>query len=222
MKFPFEKIFCLHLAEDVDRYNNINSIIKHFNIEDQFEYWWTCKKSPINNPIGNNMDNLKDGYYENKIKTNPNVYGNVFDCAYNHYSIIKQAYLRGLNSILIIEDDIQFTRNDEILSNLFEMMPKDYNIIKFYYSFDMNKEKLKTIKYVDKSDPHFYNYDFSTLCYALSKEGMRIMIEEYENNFRSADVVLENIKKNDSKNDKYFILSFQALCWPIGNKSNIV
>ena len=39
---------------------------------------------------------------------------------------------------------------------------------------------------------------------------------------RSADVVLENIKKNDSKNDKYFILSFQALCWPIGNKSNIV
>jgi hypothetical protein len=51
---------------------------------------------------------------------------------------------------------------------------------------------------------------------------MEIMIDEYENNFTAADVILENIKKNDEKNDKYYILSHKILCLPLGDKSNIV
>lgn len=222
MIFPFDKIICLHLVEDKKRYNSIINQVKYFGVEDKFEFWYTCKKSPITNLIGNNMDNLKDGYYENKIKTNPNVYGNVFDCAYNHYNIIKTAYLRGFNNILIIEDDILFNKDKNFLEILFNDIPQDYNIIKFYYSFDYNKFNISELKYVDKSYKQFYKYMFSTLCYGLSRKGMEIIIDEYENNFAAADVILENIKNNDEKNDKYYILSYQKLCKPIGDNSNIV
>ena len=222
MKLPFDKIICLHLVENTERYNSIIQQIKYFDIEDKFEFWYTCKKSPITNQIGDNIDGIKDEYYDNIRKTNPNVYGNVFDCAYNHYNMIKTAYLRGFNNILIIEDDILFNKDKIFLETLFNNIPEDYNIIKFYYSYDNNNFNIDEIKYVDKSYEQFYKYDFSTLCYSLSRKGMEIMIDEYENNFTAADVILENIKKNDKKNDKYYILSHQKLCVPIGDESNIV
>ena len=161
MIFPFDKIICLHLVEDINRYNSIIDQIKYFGIEDKFEFWYTCKKSPITNQIGNNMNNLKDGYYESIKRKNPDVYGNVFDCAYNHYNIIKTAYLRGFNNVLIIEDDILFNKDKKILETLFNNIPQDYNIIKFYYSFINNIFNIDEIKYVDKSYEQFYKYDFS-------------------------------------------------------------
>lgn len=57
--------------------------------------------------IGESISDLHTEFYDKARKlVNPDIYGAVFDCAYNHYSIIKQAYLRGFNNILIIEDDI--------------------------------------------------------------------------------------------------------------------
>lgn len=221
MIFPFDKIICLHLVEDIHRYISILNQVKYFGIKDKFEFWYTCKKSKITNEIGNNIDNLKDGYYDSIMEHNPNVYGNVFDCAYNHYNIIKTAYLRGFNNILIIEDDILFNKDKKNLETLFNNIPQDYNIIKFYYSHDDNEFNVPEVKYVDKSYEQFYKYVYSTLCYGLSRKGMEIMIDEYENNFAAADIVLENIKNNDKINDKYYILSYNNLCLPIGDKSNI-
>ena len=46
-----------------------------------------------------------------KKRYNPDIYCAVFNCAFEHYTIVKQAYLRGLNNILVFEYDIRFISN---------------------------------------------------------------------------------------------------------------
>lgn len=223
IKLPFDKCYCLHLSEASDRYENLINEFNNLGIKDKVEIWWTSKK-PINIVIGNNIESLKTEYYERLYKQNKNIYSRVFDCAYNHYSIIKQAYERGLNNILIIEDDIYFNKNKNIINNIFNIMPNNYKMIRFYTTynyFETNKNNNKEISYITRDDEYFYEMCNSSLCYALSNEGMKIVIDEYEKCFQQPDVILNNICWNYSLNDNIYILKYNLLCNPGFNKSYI-
>lgn len=223
MKLPFDEIYCLHLAEDTIRYNNIKQEFKKIGIEDQVKIWWTCKR-PISTFCGNNITSLKTLYYDSIYNnSNKNVYGNVFNCSFEHYTIIKQAYNRGLNSILILEDDIKFTNDINTVKNVFDNMPKDYDIIKFYNSYTpegwLINNKFNDIYVNPEYNTNLYTNCCSTLCYALSKNGMKQMINMYDKKFVPADVVFDNFR--DFK-IKFYNLKYNILCIPNDTHSLIL
>jgi GR25 family glycosyltransferase involved in LPS biosynthesis len=209
MKLPFEKIYCLHLAEAKDRYTNVLKEIEKINLENEVDFWYTTKK-PINLVIGNNINTLHTSFYDKTANINEYAYGAVFDCAYNHYSIIKQAYVRGINSILIFEDDFKF-KDIDILNDIVDDIPNDYDVIKFY-NHCYNKDNIINDNiYFELLDENNYKpYYRSTLCYALSRNGMKAIIDEYENKFGISDIVLDTLRTN--KDIKFYVLKQNVFC----------
>lgn len=53
---------------------------------------------------------------------------NEYDCARNHYTIIKTAYDLGYEHILVMEDDIRFLKD----ANIFNMYLKRFHMIMIF------------------------------------------------------------------------------------------
>ena len=219
MKLPFEKVYCIHLAEAGERYINVLKECERINLENEVDFWYTTKK-PINVTIGDCIETLHTPYYIKKMTENPYTYAACFDCAYNHYSIIKQAYIRGINSILIFEDDIKFNENVNLLSDIIDNIPSDYDVLKLYNTYYNKQNNIDDgyFEMINKENSKFYYH--STLCYALNRNGMKALIDEYEKNLLAADVVLNMVKSN--KSIKFYTLKHNVFCYPKGFVSTIV
>lgn len=221
-KLPFDRIYVLHMAENKERYENIMKELSKLQIENEVEIWWTCNK-PINNIIGKFILSLRTSYYSGIRQIKPNVYGNVFDCAYNHYSIIKQSYLRGFNSILILEDDVIFKKNLAEFKKIINAIPKDFKIVKLASSAIENNVQNCNEVFIDKNHTDWDRYKFGATCYALSRSGMEILIKEYEKKFTVSDIVINNVFANALLNDDCYCLAANDLISAHnGQKSDIV
>lgn len=55
----------------------------------------------------------------------------ILGCAISHYSCVSSAYEQGLNNILILEDDICFLKDKDVLEKYFNNLPKNYRYIKY-------------------------------------------------------------------------------------------
>lgn len=202
MKLPFDKCYCLHLAEATDRYENLLNQFDKLGIKDQVEIWWTCKRK-ISTEIGNSIKTLHSVYYDN-IKNNGHVdiYGAVFNCAFEFYTIIKQAYLRGFESILLMEDDLTF-KDDFDYEHFFNIIPDDYDILRMGY----DESHLEWMKEMDlyKNTEDFlikypYGWRFGGMCLvAFNRKGMKYYIDYMDSKFECADYPLTWIHEEDNK-----------------------
>lgn len=197
MYLPFDHVYCLHLAEDQNRLKHIEEKLNIFTPD----IWWTCKRA-ISNPIGNAINTLKTPYYESIKK--PDTYGNCFNCAFEHYTIIKTAYLRRFEHILILEDDVEITESEENLQYMFDNLPKDYDLIKLYSTFGPKKKFNKEVKDLFQKDV----YSWSTACYALSRKGMEEYLRIMDQIFVVADMPFQYFNRSKlncySLNYKFF------------------
>ena len=81
-------------------------------------YTYTFNK-PIYNNVRESYPLLQTIPYDEAYNGgNKTVYNRVFDCALNHYNIIKSAYKRNVNNLLVFEDDINFVVNKTVLDKL--------------------------------------------------------------------------------------------------------
>lgn len=188
MILPFDKVYCLHLTEATERYDNIMEQFAKLGITDQVNIWWTCLR-PISTDIGNNIPTLHTKYYDDvKNGYNPNVYGSVFNVSFEFYTIIKQAYLRGFNTILLMEDDIRF-KDGYDYESLFANLPEDWDILRLGFSdyhddWIRKEEKFKT----DDSELLKINWQFGGMCLiALNRNAMKYYIDYMEAKFECAD-----------------------------------
>lgn len=217
MQTPFDKVYVLHLATRKDRLENI---FKQFNsVNLPYEIWWTTKR-PFSTKIALSTfnDTIRDSYYDKVQQRTFDVYGNVFNCTFEHYTIIKQAYERGMNNILICEDDINFIANEQTLEVFFNNIPADYSCAKFWGTATNYSVFDKKYLYYNKEFTDHYNNNiiFSTLCYALSRKGMEEFIHNVEQMFCAADMVFTKF------DPKYFYISNMPLAMPMYFKSDII
>jgi GR25 family glycosyltransferase involved in LPS biosynthesis len=175
------------MAESTDRYNHMMQEFDKLGITNQMNIWWTCKRK-ISTTIGNQLPSLWSPTYDTIKLENPNVYAGVFNCAMEHYTIVKQAYLRGFESILIMEDDFTF-KKDVNFKDLFNNLPQDWDAIQYYMHplyYDGNASKV--FRMAEK-----YSYVKSkvgitgTNMYALNRKGMEYYINFMDNDFGYAD-----------------------------------
>ena len=136
----------------------------------------------------------KDYWIQNKhyewVKIKKNVYmkPGEFNCLVNHYNIIKSAYKRGVENLMICEDDviIDFDRFTTMLENI----PSDYNIVQFHLVVFGEPEENVHWKLLDNEcfNRVIGDEKFCGLCvYMLNRTGMKNYLNYFKYEFVPAD-----------------------------------
>lgn len=182
----FDKIYCLHLAENKERYEHCVKEFEKIGIIDKVNFWWQTR-SFLNEQAAELYRDYYE-FFEAYRNASKKVLGAIYSCSRGHYEIIKTSYERGFENILIMEDDITFKDENsfKVLMDVMDRAPEDYECIKFCYYYgdykDFNNflgEWVKNKKEGDFVDLHCFPTP-STKCYALSRSGMKNLIEIYE------------------------------------------
>lgn len=188
LTLPFDKIYLINLVECESRLFDMMNQFEYLGIKDDIELFQTCKH-PHTELIKNSFNNSSKGYF--------NV-ASAFNCTREHYTIIKRAYLNGLNSIMIIEDDCQFLNKIDVLQKYFDNLPDDWDILRINClrgSTEENYFKEKDILW----DKQFIGI-WGTGCYALSRKGMKYIIDSLDNYYEPIDCTLFFYNKNKNIN----------------------
>ena len=215
----FDKIYILHLAESKERYNHILDLQSKYDFFKNADIWWTTKRK-ISDDIADNIYSLKTTWLEICKQHTPNVYGNVFNCSLEHYTMIKSCYLRGFEHICIMEDDVTINSNvsNELVNAYIEQIPDDYDFLLLYnnlYRVEHSYDELGIIHEVPdcfeyKNDGDFFSLSsidfFGTTAYCLNRNGMKAYIDSADNNFCPADLNRINI---DMTNYKQYITNYK-------------
>lgn len=208
-RLPFEEAYVIHLASEKERHSHLIRNLKKVGIEDEVNIWWTTRRG-FSKKLGEMSEQLHSIFYDDAN------YGSVFNCAYEHYQIINTCYNRGVESVLIMEDDISFNDDVENFWNVMSNIPKDYAVIKFYYTPTLYGEE-----YIEKySDSDEYFIDISkdpavgNVCYALNRKGMEVFLKYNKKMLTIADTyyIDESFKKGNKiygNNYKYGIIDVE-------------
>jgi len=121
----------------------------------------------------------------------------LYNCAVEHYRIIKRAYHYGYEKILILEDDACFIKDLNEIFRALDFMPDNFNILHMEgYYFPSNtgascedwtnilSDSVKAAKWHENG--YFKLWAAAALIY--SRNGMKEYIEMQESCFRGSDV----------------------------------
>ncbi len=217
----FDKIYCLNLSSRKDRYNNC---VKEFNkINLPVQFWYTCHKNIYN--IADKLPGIQTIFYNDILKSNKNVYTNVFNTALEQYTIIKTSYERGFNNIAIMEDDIKFIDDINKIYNYLNDIPDNFDIVKFH-NLEINDYKKLNIKGKYFKISNYRNIiKFndtpwpSSMFYGLSKNGMKKYIEYFDNiEFVGSDMIFNKLL---NYNINLYSIN-DIICYNCDLKSNII
>lgn len=184
MELPFDKIYVLHLPTDITRVNNVKQLLEKISNITVFNSIYIPKVYNIANLLKNN-----NMFFWNGLGN-----GTALACTINHYTIIKQAYEEGSNSILILEDDISY--NDEYFY-VFNNLPNDWDCIRFCWVNNIQGNIYYPNKYEYFTKSKLATW--GTQCYALNRKGMKYYLDSMNNNFAVADNPLFTLLYTDLK-----------------------
>lgn len=173
---PFDKVFCLNLCERSDRRDFMKQQFERLGILDQITWHEAVKHSfGDGNIISKALGMSGIGWLNND---------NEYNCAREHYTIIKSSYLNGCDHILILEDDISLLNNKELFREMINLIPRDYDILRLGAIW--TKEYISGLS--GKPGWELCYKDFhGALGYALNREGMRYIITCQDHYFEAAD-----------------------------------
>jgi GR25 family glycosyltransferase involved in LPS biosynthesis len=182
LKNKFDIIYVLSMSDRKDRRNSIenqffvllacepeqNNIIRYF-YGTKFKY---------NNIIADSFNRTGTGRF-----TKPNEY----DCARNHYSMVKICYDLGYEHCLIMEDDILFMTDYEKIKEYMNTIPDDYDILQFGgFTTDT-----RILKYTEEGNENWVKHEdvgvWNCSMYALSRKGMEYYLAFMDKIFWVAD-----------------------------------
>jgi GR25 family glycosyltransferase involved in LPS biosynthesis len=187
MKLPFDEIWLINLVSRPDRYKKMKMQFKYFG--------WDVKehRTVIHTwceGITKSFKNTPDG-------------PNAFSCAREHYTLIKSAYLRGLESICIIEDDVSFYTNKTIWEYYLNNLPNDWDVLRICSLRGKTEQSIIESDYPDSIWSPVEVGMWGTGCYALSRKGMEYMLKTLDRHPQSIDKPLHDFK-ND-RNIKHYL-----------------
>jgi len=206
-----DKIFFICISENFHHTAKMKSMINRLFNTDKVEIRWTSNNKLIYNFNDQIRNILNTNIYDKEYLYNgeDEIYNYIYNHTYNHYDIIKSAYYRDYNRIIICEDTFGVPSHCyHIFKNALNNLPDHGDIIMMNYN-------LKTILGDDVNDYNNYStydtninnyfykvtnlvdrcYEYSK-CYILSRTGMERMIQYFENTLLPIESYF-NIAYND-------------------------
>lgn len=108
------------------------------------------------------------------------------DCTLGHYRILKTAYELGLNTVLVLEDDIRFLKDLDLLDAVLRDLPTDFDLAKLNW---VTCSFLETAR-LRKGAPNWVDISGldvrGTGCYAANRTMMDYIIRRTERAFGSS------------------------------------
>lgn len=115
-----------------------------------------------------------------------------FRCGYSHYKVILEALYAGKQHILMMEDDIAFLKDKNLLARFVNSLPANYDFAMFDKSWRIDQSSS-----FDKAQFEWHGFIkfHSSGCYAMSRKGMEKYVRLYEDSLAKGTVM---------NNDQYF------------------
>ena len=194
MKLPFSEVWLLNLAERPDRYKKMRERIDYMG--------WDVKdiivvEHPTSNKI---VDKLGEGLggIGHEILN-----GGIYNITREQYTIIKSAYLRGVKTVGIIEDDTSFLKDLNMWEEYMRILPKNWNVLRVGCLRGMAEHSDdKTPEWVRLDHP-IYGNGF----YILDRKAMKYYIDSIDNHYVPADIVF-----SEPNNDINIFIPKHELC----------
>lgn len=190
MTTQFEKIYVLSLTIDYRR-DFIKEEFKDLGLDFEFIY-------------GTDFANFtKDGSGHDIIfpyvfDNNTDNTGCNFGCTITHYQAVLQAYELGYNNVLIMEDDICFIKDKELISNMLNSIPSDANFVTYDPRF-INKHIVdEQSLFIDELKKSSSNYVYLSNNYKYMCGGMMYGIMDRS----SMELYLANQRQNLNMSDR--------------------
>lgn len=185
IKLPFDEIVCLNLAERKDRKQFMQRQFDHLGISDLI-CWHEAVKHPHGQLIAESLRKSGKGYIKGPHE---------YSCAREHYTILKKAYLNGLNNILILEDDISILSDIASLKRLINNIPDDYNILRCCAAWDCDHiQRSSTLGPDDLWNLDYHSF-WGTGGYAVNRDGMKYILDYQDEYFVQADMPLYDTRR---------------------------
>ena len=213
----FEIKFLLCCTKYKQRYEKIVPELARVGITD-YIVQWDVPETPI-------KDILRRNIRVNKFLQDIGP----FSCCLSHYKAIKTAQGLGVKSCLIMEDDIRFRLDIDILKATLGSLPQDYDYAQFE---NVKPYEMELGEYLGLKDKNIINKQWRRFvnlrgggCYAMSKIAISRMAEAIEDRITGRKGKLKINDRYISKMyglNKYFCFPPLAIQKGIGNSNSDV
>ena len=178
MKLPFNETWLINLVSRPDRYEKMRKKIDllGWDVKDHRTviHPWCKEIVQWFNASGN-------GYLNSP---------NAFSCTREHYTLIKSAFLRGLESICIMEDDVSFNVHLSVWQEYLNNLPTDWDILRICSLRGKREQDIIESGYPNSLWAPVSTGMWGTGCYALSRRGMEYMLKSIDTFMQPIDLPL--------------------------------
>lgn len=127
---------------------------------------------------------FRDVLLDNVPMTNFCKQKNLFFIGQNNYRAIATAYHLGAKSVLIMQDDIRFMRDVQMLDKIVSSVPRDFDIAMLNHMkpSSMSESRYRRLFMHPRINGYWIRFSelTSSGCYALSRKGMERYLRAYE------------------------------------------
>ena len=171
--FPCQEIYLLNLYEREDKFQKMQERLAFMGIN-------VIPFRVVKHPFYDRM--VK---HLNRVALRINK-GCEFSCTREHYTIIKSAYIRGVESVGIMEDDISFLKDINEWSKCFNNLPIKWDILRINCLRGHNEE------YENLNEPwvKITTTVFGTGFYILNRKAMEWIIKLIDDRYQPIDHIL--------------------------------
>lgn len=155
----FDHIYCIHSTFYPERIDKMKNELERVNILDSGIFSWKISSGDFVNHIEyNSVNYMYDPNSPNKTK--------LIDLCKNYGEIFEDAIINDYQKILILEDDIYFLKDLELLKTILDNMP-DFDICKFdwncfYNWIDQDDNELNNIYNIGNINNYYCYYTWTT------------------------------------------------------------
>lgn len=167
---PFTESYLISLVSRPDRYNVMRNQIDKFG-------WDIKDHRTVKHPCCNEIFNRGVGCLNTP---------NSFACTWEHYTLIKSAYIRGIDTICILEDDVSFYQDISVWEDYMTSLPDDWDILRICCHRGRTEQDY-FLECPDKKWDREFIRIWGTGCYALNRKGMDYMIRSIDNKLQPID-----------------------------------
>ena len=166
-----DKIFCVNLKQREDRKKRCEEIFNEHNLNVDF------------------FDAIDGKSLNIKAKIKPGHVG----CCLSHREIYKKFLNSNWNTVLVLEDDVEFDLNfKNLFETYFKEVPNDWNLL--YFGGNHNN----TAKHMISEHVHRLHNTYTTHCYMINRRAINFLLNEFDENKiynQEVDVHLSNLQK---------------------------
>ena len=173
MEKYFDKIYCINLNRREDRWNETLEELKKWGLSDSVSRYSAIDGNTLNNDTVINNGELG-------ILT-------------THINIITEAKENNYNNILILEDDIEFTKEIENIDEYMSLVPSDWDML--YFGGNHNKHIGKEINLLNEKIIKL-NETYGIHCVVINNTVYDLILNLITKRNKPIDVYYADIQKS--------------------------